>query len=108
MTQQAPTTPSHAALLCEELETTGSLSAADTALLLAAVTHYGLDHNAAAADWRRSFQTHADADALRAHFTGRKARKKHDQSEPHSTAPSQRGGLTGRPMHTLKRKDLPQ
>lgn len=73
MTAQGAITASHAAQLCKELETTGSLSDADTALLLAAVTHYGLDRAAVVADWRRSFQTHADAAALRAHFKGHKA-----------------------------------
>lgn len=68
-----PTTPSHAAQLCEELATTGRLADADAALLLATVNHYDLDRRASVTDWRRSFQTHADADALRAHFTGRKA-----------------------------------
>lgn len=69
--KHSPTTASHAAVLCEELAATGQLSDSDSALLLATVQYYGLDHNAPASDWQKSFQTIADAASLQAHFSNR-------------------------------------
>lgn len=76
-----PTTPHNAMQLCDELAATGRLSNADSELLLATVQHYQLDHTAPGDDWRKSFATLADAQALREHFaqSGRGRHRERDK-----------------------------